>query len=66
MPRYQPSIQERLNNLIQEMDGCSSCGMSAGDGGFGGDASPEGPTAGYDPLMGKLDKVRKKRKKKEI
>ena len=48
--------------------GCASCGggMSAGDGGFSGDSPSEGPTAGYDPLMSKLDKVRKKRKKKVI
>lgn len=47
--------------------GCASCGgggMSAGDGGFSGDSAPEGPVAGYDPLMSKLDKVRKRRKKK--
>jgi hypothetical protein len=64
MPQYLPSIQERLENLIREMDGCTSCGggMSVGDGGFTGDASPEGPVAGYDPVMGKIDKIRKKRR----
>ena len=46
------------------MDGCASCGggMSVGDGGFTGDADAEGPVAGYDPVMGKIDKIRKKRR----
>jgi hypothetical protein len=64
MSRFK-SIQERKKSIFE--DGCASCGgggMSVGDGGFGGDAAPEGPVSGYDPLMGKLDKVRKKRKKK--
>jgi hypothetical protein len=45
--------------------GCASCGgptMSAGDGGFTSDAEDSGPVAGYDPLMKKIDKVRKKRR----
>ena len=62
MPQYLPSIQERLDNLIAEMDGCASCGMTAGDGGFTGDADPEGPVAGYDPVMG--SKVRRRKKKR--
>ena len=68
MSKYQPSIKERLDNLLSEMDGaCASCGgggMSVGDGGYTGDADAEGPMAGYDPVMTKLDKFRKKRKKK--
>lgn len=40
--------------------------MGAGDGGFTGDASPEGPNAGFDPVMGKLDKVRKKRRNRNL
>ena len=65
MPQYLPSIQERLDNLIAEMDGCTSCGgggMSVGDGGFTGDADPEGPVAGYDPMMGGKVKRRKKKR----
>ena len=64
MPQYLPSIKERLENLIQEMDGCASCGggMSVGDGGFTGDADAEGPVAGYDPVMGKINRIRKKRR----
>ena len=63
MSRFK-SIQERKLSIFE--DGCASCGggMTAGDGGFSGDSPSEGPVAGYDPLMSKLDKVRKKRKKK--
>ncbi len=43
--------------------GCASCGgMSAGDGGVTGGADDAGAVAGFDPMMGKIDKVRKKRK----
>ena len=63
MPKYYPSIQERKLSIFE--DGCASCGMSVGDnGGYTGDADASGPQAGFDPLMGKLDKVRKRRKKK--
>ena len=64
MPHYYPSIQERKQSIFEM--GCASCGggMTAGDGGFTADADAEGPVAGYDPLMSKLDKVRKKRRKK--
>ena len=62
MPKYSRSLQEIKSQFLEDM-GCASCGgMSAGDGGFSGDASPEGPVAGFDPAMGKIDKIRKKRK----
>ena len=56
------SIQERLNFIIE--DGCAACGggMTVGDGGFTGDADPEGPVAGYDPPLGKVRRQRKKRR----
>jgi hypothetical protein len=38
------SLSNRILNHIREM-------ISVGDGGFTGDSAPEGPTAGYDPLM---------------
>lgn len=59
---YYPSINERLKTLLTEMDGCASCGgMGVGDGGFSSDSPAEGPTAGYDPVMGKVKRRRKKR-----
>ena len=58
------SISERKAYILEM--GCASCGggptMSVGDGGFTGDAAPEGPVAGYDPLMRTLKKLKKKRK----
>ena len=62
MRNAKPSLQQRLQNIIE--DACVGCGggMSAGDGGFSGSADDAGPVAGYDPGMGKIDKIRKKRK----
>lgn len=58
-----PSLEERKKYILE--DGCASCGdggMAAGDGGFTGDAAPEGPVAGYDQPLGKVRRQRKKRK----
>lgn len=46
--------------------GCASCGggMTAGDGGFTGGVDDAGPVAGYDPVMTKIDKIRKRRRKR--
>ena len=64
MPKYSPSLKEIKQQFLEDM-GCASCGgMTAGDGGFTGSADAEGPVAGYDPMMGKIDKIRKKRKKR--
>ncbi len=66
MADYQPSIEERKQKLLDEM-------MAAGAGGFSGASPAEGPTAGFDPVMGltkrsPLDKAlkRRKRKKKQV
>ena len=37
-------------------------GAGAGNAGFSADATDAGPVAGYDPTMGKIDKIRKKRR----
>jgi hypothetical protein len=52
------SLSERKQQLIDEM-------MAAGTGGFSAAAPAEGPVAGYDPLMQKIDKVMKRRRKKK-
>jgi hypothetical protein len=62
------SIEQRKQRLLDEM-------MAAGAAGFTGASPAEGPTAGFDPVMGltkrsPLDKAlkrlkRKKKKKKE-
>ena len=58
-----PSLDERLKSIIEDAcAGCGGGGMSVGDGGFTGGAEDAGPVAGYDPTMGKIDKIRKKRR----
>lgn len=62
MTSVKRSLQERLNYILE--DGCAACGgggMAVGDGGFTADAAPEGPVAGYDPLL-KVKRQKKKRK----
>jgi len=62
VPQYSRSLEQIKTQFLEDM-GCASCGgMSAGDGGFTGGADDAGPVAGYDPAMGKIDKIRKKRK----
>ena len=61
MESVKRSLQERLDYILEM--GCASCGMTAGDGGFTGDADAEGPVAGYDPLMKTIKKVKKKKTK---
>ena len=36
--------------------------MSVGAGGFTGAADPKGPVAGYDPVLGKVDRRNKKQR----
>ena len=36
--------------------------MSVGAGGYTGAAAPKGPVAGYDPVLGKVDRRNKKQK----
>ena len=40
--------------------------MTAGTGGFGGDAAATGPNAGYDPVMKFRGKIKKKDAKKLV
>ncbi len=59
-----PKVLTKIINFIREEM------MAAGTGGFSGSANPKGPTAGFDPVMGKKKKyiymrgVRKNWKKK--
>lgn len=60
------SLQERKAELFKMFeDGCASCGgdggMSVGDDGYTGAADAAGPTAGYDPVMKKVQRRKKKR-----
>ena len=59
-----PKVLTKIINFIREEM------MAAGTGGFSGSSDPKGPTAGFDPVMGKKKKyiymrgVRKNWKKK--
>lgn len=56
MSKYELSLEERKRSLLDEM-------MAAGAGGFTGSADPAGPVAGFDPVMGKVQKRKKKKGK---
>ena len=45
-----PKVLTKIINFIREEM------MSAGTGGFSGSSDPKGPTAGFDPVMGKKKK----------
>ena len=47
-------ITRSLKALMEE--------MSVGAGGYTGAADPKGPVAGYDPVLGKVDRRNKKQK----
>ena len=59
-----PKVLTKIINFIREEM------MAAGTGGFSGSSNPKGPTAGFDPMLGKKKKyiylrgVRKTWKKK--
>jgi len=45
-----PKVLTKIINFIREEM------MAAGTGGFSGSSNPKGPTAGFDPVMGKKKK----------
>ena len=54
---------ERLEKICQMVRTLKeSPTMSVGAGGYTGSADPEGPVAGYDPVLGKVDRRKKKAK----
>ncbi|AEC53067.1 hypothetical protein SCRM01_121c [Synechococcus phage S-CRM01] len=58
------SLQERKERLIEECAACAAGGgaMKVGADGFQGSSDAKGPTAGFDPILGKaLKKLKKKR-----
>lgn len=60
------SIQQRMDTFLQDLreEGCcGGGGMAAGGDGFEGSSAAEGPTAGFDPLMGALKRLKKKKDK---
>ena len=62
------SISERKKQFLEDCAGCGGPTMSMGDAGYQSDAPPQGPVAGYDPMLGKkkkglVDTVRRLKKK---
>ena len=49
-----PKVLTKIIDFIREE--MMSTGSTAGKPGFSGKADAEGPTAGYDPVMGKVKK----------
>ncbi len=58
------SLQRRKEKIFEE--GCAACGManSVGSDGYEASSDAGGPTAGYDPLMKTLKRIKKKRQEK--
>ena len=55
---------DRLDRICQMVRTLKEEGptMSVGAGGYTGAADPKGPVAGYDPVLGKVDRRNKKQK----
>lgn len=66
MANHLPSINERKKIFLDSLreNCCGGGGMSVGGDGFEGSADAEGPTAGYDNLMGTLKRLKKRKKDK--
>ena len=61
----QRNAEERINRIRQMFkslreEACPT--MSVGDGGYTGKANASGPVAGYDPVIGRVDRRNKKQK----
>lgn len=50
---------DRIINIVREMTSLGAGGATAGTPGFSSKSDPEGPVAGYDPAMGKIQKRKK-------
>ena len=61
----QRNAEERINRIRQMFKSLreeSGPTMSVGDGGYTGKANASGPVAGYDPVIGRIDRRTKKQK----
>ena len=62
---YQRNTEARVNRIRQMFKSLreeAGPTMSVGAGGYTGAADPKGPVAGYDPVLGKVDRRNKKQK----
>ena len=53
---------ERICEMVSSLKEEGGPTMSVGAGGYTGSADPKGPVAGYDPVLGKVDRRNKKQK----
>ena len=53
---------ERICEMVRSLKEAGGPTMSVGAGGYTGAADPKGPVAGYDPVLGKVDRRKKKAK----
>ena len=53
---------ERICEMVRSLKEEGGPTMSVGAGGYTGAADPKGPVAGYDPVLGKVDRRKKKTK----
>ena len=61
----QRNAEERINRIRQMFKSLreeAGTTMSVGDGGYTGKANASGPVAGYDPVIGRVDRRNKKQK----
>ena len=53
---------ERICQMVRSLREEAGPTMSVGAGGYTGSADPKGPVAGYDAVLGKVDRRNKKQK----
>ena len=53
---------ERICEMVRSLKEERGPTMSVGAGGYTGAADPKGPVAGYDPVLGKVDRRNKKQR----
>ena len=53
---------ERICEMVRSLKEEGGATMSVGAGGYTGAADPKGPVAGYDPVIGKVDRRNKKQR----
>ena len=53
---------ERIGEMVRSLKEEGGPTMSVGAGGYTGAADAKGPVAGYDPVIGKIDRRNKKQK----
>ena len=53
---------ERICEMVRSLKEEGGPTMSVGAGGYTGAADPKGPVAGYDPVLGKIDRRNKKQR----